>query len=453
VRADAPPSLALDGHPASRGLAAPGDEAGLFSVEWWAACVGVLAITLVGGAGDLAIGVYLVCCATTFARNIRASSRALMRFSPLLAFPAFALFSTLWSEAPDVTGKQALELLFYFATIIVISRPIRLIHMAAALQIGTFVCCLLCLAVQPSALHGSPLYGLLGSKNQVSFVAQLLLLSSMAVALDAEMPRLLRLHSIAALALAVLEIRLAQSAGGLLSSVAAVSAFVGLLLIGRLRLPLRAAVAIGSLLTVSPLLFVANDVVEQVQDFQMKVLHKDATLTGRTELWTFARSLIAERPVLGHGFAAFWRQGNMDAEGLWQEFAIDARAGYNFHNQFIETQVELGLVGLIILISTLIYIGVPSMWRAIRRPSLGNALATSVLIALYVKLPVESVLIGSWSIFNLVFVMAGIKALGGESFGEQGFGVHQRTDGWRQRGTTGAQAAATAPHSGWRRAG
>ncbi len=401
--------------------------------------------------GDLAIGVYLLCCIATFSRNILSSSRALLVFLPLLSFPTFALLSTLWSDAPDVTEKQALELTLYFATIVVISRPLHLVQMAAALQVGTFVCCLLCLAVQPSALHGSALYGFLGSKNQVSFVAQILLLSSMTVAIDGNMPRLLRLHSIVAFLLAILEIHLAQSAGGLVSSVAAAAVFVGLLLMGRLQFAPRIAVTLGGLVTLSPLLLVAKDIAEQVQEFQMKVLHKDATLTGRTELWTFARSLIAEKPILGHGFAAFWRQGNLDAEGLWQEFAIGERAGYNFHNQFIETQVDLGLVGLLVLVGTLLYIGIPSMWRAIREPSLENAFAVSILIALYIKLPVESVLIGSWSIFSLVLVMAGINAIGGASFGEKRSDLRRPGASWRQDGN-GAQAPAAAPPSGWRRA-
>ena len=384
----------------------------LFSIEWWCACVGVTAITLVPKASDLAIAIYLICTITVFARHTVASTRTLFHFAPLLAYPALALLSSMWSDAPDITKKQSAELLLYFASTIILCRPLRLREMAAALQVGTFVCCALCLAVQPSALKGGgALVGFLGSKNQVAFISQILLLTSLALACDGQMPRLWRLLSIGCLGLAALEVHLAQSAGGLVSTVAAVIAFAGLALIGRLALSRRVAIVVGLVVSLSPLLVVAKDVVEQVQGFQVHVLHKDATLTGRTELWTFAQSLISERPLLGHGAAAFWRQGNEDAEGLWQRFGIGARAGFNFHNQFVEAQVDLGIVGLAVLITTLAAVAIPSIWRAIRRPSLGNALATALLIALYVKLPVESTLIGSWNIYTLVLIVVTLGAL------------------------------------------
>ncbi|MGH6877174.1 MAG: O-antigen ligase family protein, partial [Rhizomicrobium sp.] len=68
-----------------------------------------------------------------------------------------------------------------------------------------------------------------------------------------------------------------------------------------------------------------------------------------TYLWSRARDLIAEHPLLGSGFGAFWRQGNLDAEGLWQFAGITARTGFNFHNTFYESLVGIGWVGTLIL--------------------------------------------------------------------------------------------------------
>ena len=72
---------------------------------------------------------------------------------------------------------------------------------------------------------------------------------------------------------------------------------------------------------------------------------KDITLTGRTDLWAVAFQEIAERPVLGTGFQAFWVQGNPLAEQLWAMFGIGSRAGFHFHNTLISNTVEIGLVG------------------------------------------------------------------------------------------------------------
>lgn len=387
-------------------------QAALFSVEWWCACLGITAITLVPKAGDLAIAIFLICTMVVFARHITRSTRTIIHFTPLLAYPALAFLSYMWSDAPDVTKKQSAELILFCVATLALCRPLRIREMAVALQVGTFVCCALCLAVQPTALKGGPaLVGLLGSKNQVAFIAQILMLSSLAVGCNSTMPRVWRLLSLGCVGFSALEIHLAQSAGGLVSTAAAATVFTCLALIGRLALSRRLAVAIGLTVAVSPLLVAANDVVEQVQSFQAHVLHKDATLTGRTELWTFAELLISEKPILGHGAAAFWRQGNEDAEGLWQRFGVGARAGFNFHNQFVEAQVDLGLVGLVVLLLTLAAVAVPTIWRAVQHPSLGNALGVALLVALYVKLPVESTLIGSWNVYTLVLMTVALSAL------------------------------------------
>ncbi|MDW6022602.1 O-antigen ligase [Mesorhizobium sp. BAC0120] len=80
---------------------------------------------------------------------------------------------------------------------------------------------------------------------------------------------------------------------------------------------------------------------------------KNTTLTGRTYLWQQGLLAWHQAPLLGVGYYAYWVQGFADAERLWQEFYITARTGFHFHNTYIETLVELGVVGLV-LISTII---------------------------------------------------------------------------------------------------
>ncbi len=429
---------------------APRHEGAPFTAEWWAAGVGFMAIIMVSLAGDLALFFYFLCCIAVFARHMRASSTTFIHFLPLLAIPAFALFSSQWSDAPDITKKQAGEFLLFFGTAIVLFRRIRLVDMAAAVQLGTLACCLLSLAMQPSALHGSSLHGFMGSKNQLSFIAQILLISSPAVLFNSELPRWMRLLAIPSFALAALEIHLARSAGGLISSVLAMGVFGGLLLISRLRLSQRLAFIIGGLIAISPLIFVVKDVVDQVQDFQLHVLHKDATLTGRTEIWSFAQSLIAERPVLGHGFAAFWRQGNSDAEAIWQRFHIVSRTGFNFHNEFIETLVGLGFVGLSLFIVTLASVIGPAIVRSVRQPTLGNIWALTTLSALYLKLPLESILLGIWNPYTALFIVAALNVLGGELKSRDALGRHVAEP--RTGASAAPSVAASRPRLRWKSA-
>jgi hypothetical protein len=55
---------------------------------------------------------------------------------------------------------------------------------------------------------------------------------------------------------------------------------------------------------------------------------------------------IAERPLLGHGYQAFWRIGNPVAEDLWRAFGIESRSGFHFHNFYLSNAVEVGVPGV-----------------------------------------------------------------------------------------------------------
>jgi O-antigen ligase len=69
---------------------------------------------------------------------------------------------------------------------------------------------------------------------------------------------------------------------------------------------------------------------------------RDATLTGRTQLWLAVAAFIAMRPWLGHGYQAFWfgEEGTADVKDMagW--------AGASAHNGFLDLALALGLVGL-----------------------------------------------------------------------------------------------------------
>jgi exopolysaccharide production protein ExoQ len=75
------------------------------------------------------------------------------------------------------------------------------------------------------------------------------------------------------------------------------------------------------------------------------VLGKDATLTGRTEIWEAAMRQIEKRPWTGYGYGVVW-----DVKGTWTPFAAIAReAGFtpqHAHNAWIEQWIGLGMLGL-----------------------------------------------------------------------------------------------------------
>jgi O-antigen ligase len=74
------------------------------------------------------------------------------------------------------------------------------------------------------------------------------------------------------------------------------------------------------------------------------VLYNDPTLTGRTHIWSFAFSEIAQKPLLGWGYQSFWLVGS-DAPSVVEAPGWIANMP-NAHNGYYDTILELGYVGL-----------------------------------------------------------------------------------------------------------
>lgn len=89
-------------------------------------------------------------------------------------------------------------------------------------------------------------------------------------------------------------------------------------------------------------------------DLVLGLFGKDSTLTGRTYLWEQGIEAAAQHPFFGVGYQAYWVQGFSEPERLWEEFFIGSRSGFHFHNTFIETTVETGFIGLLLLVSVLV---------------------------------------------------------------------------------------------------
>ena len=78
-----------------------------------------------------------------------------------------------------------------------------------------------------------------------------------------------------------------------------------------------------------------------------QLLGRDATLTGRTDIWSALTDAIAARPWFGYGYGAFW--------GLESEPAYRVRLATEWlvptaHNGWLETALSIGLVGLAALV-------------------------------------------------------------------------------------------------------
>jgi len=108
----------------------------------------------------------------------------------------------------------------------------------------------------------------------------------------------------------------------------------------------RALIAgIAGVLIVSALLSVVVDM-----DSMAGLLGRDATLTGRTNIWAMALESVAEKPLLGYGYSAFW---NVAPEADRISNILHWKVPHA-HNGFIDLTLQLGLAGLALFL--LVYV-------------------------------------------------------------------------------------------------
>ena len=76
-------------------------------------------------------------------------------------------------------------------------------------------------------------------------------------------------------------------------------------------------------------------------------IYGDSTFTGRTIIWDYAQKEIELKPLLGWGYQSFWLVGpggpSLTAPG-WVKIMPNA------HNGYLDTMLEMGYVGLFLLV-------------------------------------------------------------------------------------------------------
>ncbi|MCA1369614.1 O-antigen ligase family protein [Bradyrhizobium sp. BRP14] len=80
----------------------------------------------------------------------------------------------------------------------------------------------------------------------------------------------------------------------------------------------------------------------------------DATFTNRADIWRFAFSALAERPLTGYGFRAFWQTEELVySGGSVETWAVAAANG---HNSFLDIALTTGFPGLLLTLTWVIFL-------------------------------------------------------------------------------------------------
>ena len=370
---------------------------------WWLSVASLCGLVLQTRFGTPAIAVCLGAWLLHAAAYPAEALIALRRHALPWLLPAFAFASALWSDEPQISFRLGLELLVFTGVALV----------AAAAQsprrfIAAFLCALL-VGVIGSALFGgraevgttgeNALIGLFGSKNNFASFICMLLLASAAALCDRAQPLPIRGLALLGLGIGPALLTRTLSLGALLAGGGGMMMLSGVLLLSRLPRRRRATVVVLAMILAAACAGFAVLAISGQEDLSQVLVAagKDPSLTGRTYLWQRAAQYITERPVFGLGYQAFWVQGHVEAEGLWRYAEIESRTGFHFHNLYYETAVELGMVGVALLGTTIaLWFAAVTLW-ALRRPGPQSSFFAGLMVFYALRLFVELDFLGPFS--------------------------------------------------------
>lgn len=325
-------------------------------------------------------------------------------------FLGIAIASILWTFAPDITPRRSGLLLgtsvfaVYMAMRFTLREQLQLLAIALGIVIVlSFIFAIGLpkyglMTVQEGGIHAGSWRGIMTHKN---ILGRLMVFSSM-VFLFVAMSNPIRNIKYRWIPWAgyILSIALIVLSTSKSSLVVFLSLTVILFLYKSWRsnynqlIPLM----IGLILTVGSVSTLLLDNLPVVAD----ALGKDLTLTGRTDIWSAMFDLIRERPWLGYGFNAVWRDWDSQITAyLWRTLAWQCPYG---HNGFMDLFIELGIAGLSVFLLSFIttyFKGV--MWLRITNciEGIWPLIYLTFLVMYNIS---ESTLVETNSIFWIVYV-------------------------------------------------
>jgi len=298
---------------------------------------------------------------------------------PLLLYVSLAAVSVTWSVGPGLSLRRSIGLAGTILVGMYLAQRLRPLELLDALRQALLIVavCSLALYLSGSALaldevHGT-LRGVLPTKNTLGrFMALGLLAASTTALLDRERTRRCALSALPM----VVALSLTDSTGGTIVAAIVLVCLAGAVLwrdrAGQVLLLAAVSLALSALVVLLP-----NASASSVTG----LVGEDATLTGRTDIWGAVVQTIGERPLLGHGYGAFWRFADAARQ-------IQARLNWDVptaHNGLLDVGLSLGLPGMLLAAFVLANLA----WHGVRDARSGFAEGA------FLRLPIAGLLIVS----------------------------------------------------------
>jgi O-antigen ligase len=343
--------------------------------------------------GLYAIGI--VFCLRHWQELVHVAARAKL----VLAVAGWALLSVAWSDDPGLTVRRSLALvLSTLVGLLLAARSDRdeifelVCRVLAVVLLVSVVVAGLLPAYGLDHLRGDAWRGVFDTKNELGRIASLTAVLWLLRALGR--PR--RAVSFGVVAVAAVVIDRSGSRTSLVVVIALgllVAALPGLRSPGELMVASCAFLAAGIGSVVYWLLEHPGSVLAE--------LGSGSTLTGRTAIWSAVWAMIKRHFWFGYGYSGFWRGASGPSAVVW---SVVGSTPPHSHNGFLDTWVDLGALGLLLVVSSL---GVTFVraWVVMRRP--GSVLMAWPLVLVVFLLLfnlTESALVVRNSLFWILYV-------------------------------------------------
>ena len=131
----------------------------------------------------------------------------------------------------------------------------------------------------------------------------------------------------------------------------------------------------------------------------VKGLGRNLTLTDRTDIWQAVLKL-QDNPIFGRGFESFWLGSRLDT--LWVQFPFHP---IQAHNGYIETYLNLGWIGVALLVGQFVGTFQKIQRELVRRFAFGR-LRLAFLLAIIVFNYTEAAFVNTSFVWTMFFLIA-----------------------------------------------
>jgi O-antigen ligase len=192
----------------------------------------------------------------------------------------------------------------------------------------------------------------------------------------------------------------AQSATAIVLATMGIALIAGIKIVGSSFRNILRVVIVLVILALPVLFIIINLPGTSVSGLFFGSIGRDATLTGRIPLWNDLLRMGQEDIILGSGYESFWIEHLVE---IWQIYSFGPT---NAHNGFVDVLLNLGIVGLILVV-VVIYKTLVALCseEGLTNPLGSWALATLILILMgnITETAILNLALG-WSLFLVISI-------------------------------------------------